>query len=406
MSNSKILFIMTGSIACYKACSVISKLVQKGHDVQVVATESALKFVGNATLEGLTGKPTLTDLFAAGNVMDHIHLVRWADLIIVAPATAHFMNKMAHGLGDDLASTLFLAHDFTKPFLVSPAMNTMMYRHPTTQESLKKLIAMGVRVLDSATGPLACGENGFGRLLEPEEILAEIDKALADGKQSAKPAVTPNLQKKPFKILVTAGGTQEAIDDVRVISNISTGKTGYKIAHYLLEAGYEVELLRAKRSEIPAQTDFPTHEFSDFKSLEAQLQKLLADSKFTHVIHAAAVSDYSVESISGKIDSSKPLDLHLRPNPKLISEMKSYSTNSKLKVIGFKLTSHLPPEQQIAKVEKLLHDADFVVHNDLSEIKPDRHKFTLWGLKKPRIYENVEQLSVGIIQAISTEVIT
>ncbi len=406
MSNSKILFIMTGSIACFKACHVISKLVQQGHEVQVVATESALKFVGNATLEGLTGKPTLTDLFAGGNVMDHIHLVRWADLIIVAPATAHFMNKMAHGLGDDLASTLFLAHDFTKPFLVAPAMNTMMYRHPTTQESLKKLLSMGIQVLDSATGPLASGENGFGRLLEPEQILAEIERALQSKASPKHQKMESTPGKQAFKVLVTAGGTQEAIDDVRVISNISTGKTGYKIAHYLLEAGYDVELLRAQRAEIPAAADFPMHYFSDFRSLDNQLQKLLGEKQFTHVIHAAAVSDYSVESFSGKIDSSESLDIHLQPNPKLISKLKSYSQNPKLKVIGFKLTSHLPPEEQIKKVDKLLHDVDFVVHNDLSEIKPDSHKFTLWGLKKPRIYENVEELSVGLIQAISTEVIT
>ena len=127
MSRSKILFIMSGSIACYKACQVISRLSQKGHDVQVVATSSALKFIGNATIEGLTGKPVISDLFSAGNVMDHIHLARWADLVIVAPATADFINKMASGISSDLASSLFLAHDFSKSFLVAPAMNTAMY---------------------------------------------------------------------------------------------------------------------------------------------------------------------------------------------------------------------------------------------------------------------------------------
>src|SRR5690606_33467299 len=133
MSRSKILFIMTGSIACYKACQLLSKLSQNNYEVQVVATASALEFVGNATLEGLSGKAVVSDIFAHGRNMDHIHLARWADLIIVAPATANFINKMAQGAADDLASTLFLAHDFTKPFLVAPAMNTSMYQHPATQ---------------------------------------------------------------------------------------------------------------------------------------------------------------------------------------------------------------------------------------------------------------------------------
>jgi phosphopantothenoylcysteine decarboxylase / phosphopantothenate---cysteine ligase len=241
--------------------------------------------------------------------------------------------------------------------------------------------------------------------LEPEEILVEIQRALSS-KSPQKPVEIIETGKLPLKILVTAGGTQESIDDVRVISNLSTGKTGYKIAHYLLEAGYDVELLRAARADIPAETDFPVHYFSDFKSLDSQLKKLLSENNFTHVIHAAAVSDFSVEPSAGKIDSTKPMDLKLIPNPKLISQLKSYSKNPKLKVIGFKLTSHLPADEQIAKVETLLRYADFVVHNDLSEIKPDSHRFTFWGLKKPRVYENVEQLSVGIIQAISTEVIT
>ena len=141
MSPSRILFIMSGSIACYKACQLVSKLVQKGHDVQVVATASALKFIGNATIEGLTGKPVISDLFSSGNVMDHIHLARWADLVIIAPATADFINKMSAGISSDLASSLFLAHDFKKPLLIAPAMNTSMYLHPTTQESVKKLPA-------------------------------------------------------------------------------------------------------------------------------------------------------------------------------------------------------------------------------------------------------------------------
>jgi phosphopantothenoylcysteine decarboxylase/phosphopantothenate--cysteine ligase len=422
MSSSKILFIMTGSIACYKACQIVSKLSQQGHEVQVVATSSALKFIGNATIEGLTTKPVISDLFSSGNVMDHIHLARWADLVIVAPATADFMNKMAAGIASDLASSLFLAHDFSKPFLVAPAMNTAMYKHPATQDSLKKLLAMGVDVLESASGILACGESGYGRLLEPEKILEAIEKSLELRPQ--KPAAadvsplspkTASSNRPPMKILITAGGTSEPIDDVRVLSNTSSGKTGYRLAHCLLEAGYDVELLLSTSAQTPETQDFPTHRFNDFKSLDQQLQKLLGEEPFTHVIHAAAVSDYSVEAIivdgqkqppMAKIDSGREINLRLKPNPKLISKLKSYSQTKNLKVIGFKLTSHMAPDDTIRKVETLMKDADFVVHNDIAGIDKTSgiHKFTLWGLKKPRVYENVDQLSVGIIHALSYEV--
>ena len=178
MSKSKVLFILTGSIACYKACQVISRLVQADCEVQVVASPAALQFVGNATFEGLTGKSTISDLYAAGNVMDHIHLMRWADLIIVAPATANYVNKIAQGVGDDLLTTLFLAHDFKKPFLLAPAMNTSMYLHPITQNSIRKLKEIGIEILETASGVLACGETGFGKLLDPELIQKEIQSRL------------------------------------------------------------------------------------------------------------------------------------------------------------------------------------------------------------------------------------
>lgn len=416
MSRSKILFIMTGSIACYKACQVISKLSQNGHDVQVVATASALKFIGNATVEGLTGKSVISDLFAPGNVMDHIHLARWADLIIVAPATADFINKMATGISSDLASSLFLAHDFSKPFLVAPAMNTAMYQHPATQEAVKKLKSMGLQILDSASGILACGETGYGRLLEPEQIFEAIEQSLPSS-GTLKPSMSPlqSSSAESTKILVTAGGTQENIDDVRVLSNSSTGQTGYRLAHYLFEAGYDVELLKASQTKIPETSDFPVTSFTDYKSLDLNLQKLLKEKKFTHIIHAAAVGDYSIGSVlvngqpklgSGKIDSSQDISLQLKVNPKLISNLKKYASNPDLKVIGFKLTSHLSNAETLQKVEKLREDADFVVHNDLQDIDKNQglHKFTLWGFKNPKKFENIEQLSIGLMQAISGEV--
>ena len=168
MSKGNILFKLSGSIAAYKACALISRLVQDGYTVQTVASKAALEFIGPATLEGLTGRAVECETFASGRAMQHIHLAKWADLTIVCPASANTINKLASGIGDDLLTTLFLAHDFKKPYLLAPAMNTLMYRHPATAASLQKLASFGVAILETASGVLACGDVGEGRLLEPE----------------------------------------------------------------------------------------------------------------------------------------------------------------------------------------------------------------------------------------------
>ncbi len=407
MSKSKVLFILSGSIACYKACQAISKLVQAGYDVQTVASPSALQFVGNATLEGLTGKSVISDLFKAGNVMDHIHLVRWADLIVVAPATASFINKAAQGVGDDLIQTLFLAHDFTKPFLIAPAMNVAMYNHPITQASLKKLKELGLEIVDSGAGMLACGEEGKGRLAEPEQILSAIFKHLSlDNKSPEKSTATEDgsadfkssanaLQKsalKSLRVLVTAGGTQEAIDDVRVLSNTSSGQTGIKIAEHLDHLGFDVTLAKAQNA-VSSYLE-KQKKFTDFKSLDSLLHKELQENSYDCIIHAAAVSDYSVSKISFGNTTSKPdevkklsseyesMDIHLVKNPKIVDQIKNYSKNRDIKLIAFKLTSNASPEEKTKAVEKLMNSssADAIVHNDFIEIDKAKgqHKFSIY----------------------------
>ena len=179
MSRPKVLFFLTGSISCYKACQVISRIVQAGADVQTVATPAALRFIGPATLEGLTGKPVLSDMWEQGRALDHISRAREADLAIVCPATANTLNRLAAGLADDLTGALFLAWEHgTKPWYVAPAMNTFMWKHPATQASIRTLSEWGVQVIDPAEGLLACGENGPGRLAEPELITAKLIKTL------------------------------------------------------------------------------------------------------------------------------------------------------------------------------------------------------------------------------------
>jgi phosphopantothenoylcysteine decarboxylase / phosphopantothenate---cysteine ligase len=262
----KILMLMTGSIACYKACGLVSLLIKNGYDVKVAASASALKFIGEATLEGLTGEAVYSDLWSKGSAMEHIHLERWADLIIAAPGSAHFINRIAYGVGDDLLSTIFLAHEFKKPFLIAPAMNTAMYLNPVTQKSLEILKDFGIKILESASGVLACGETGYGKLLDPELLFQEIQKAL-------KETVISVSRLKEFKqlqnVLVTAGGTRESIDDVRFLSNLSSGLTGEKIANHFAELGFNVTLDLADTSSAKTNLSYNLKRFDSFASLSA-----------------------------------------------------------------------------------------------------------------------------------------
>ena len=178
MSNAKILFQLSGSIACFKSCMLISKLIQTGYEVQTVCTPSAFKFIGTATLEGLTGRTVFSDQFQSGQMMDHIALARWADLAILCPATANSINQIAAGLALNCVGALFLAFDLNKPYLIAPAMNHQMLSSPAVQQSLQKLESWKVQILPTERGRLACGDEGWGRLLEIDAILDRIKDAL------------------------------------------------------------------------------------------------------------------------------------------------------------------------------------------------------------------------------------
>ncbi len=394
---------MTGSIACYKACAIVSSLHQKGYTVKTVLSPSSLNFIGASTIEGLTGQPAITEMYVTGSVMDHIQLDRWADLILVAPATANYINKIAHGLGDDLLTTLFLAHDFKKPFLLAPAMNTKMYLHPTTQESLKKLKSYGIQVLETASGVLACGEVGYGRLLDPQQIVGEVDNNFTTASN------TLDLQLKPLqlintgkKVLITAGGTTEPIDDIRSITNSSTGKTAAFIADQLIESGIDVHFLHAKNSILPLNTCVNI-EFETFQDLSAQLSQILKQNTFDAVIHLAAVSDYSVAKQSGKISSdAEEIVLKLTKNKKLIDEIKEL--NPHLKLIGFKLTSTASQSLIQEKVKQLFARAncDYVVQNDWTDIQKNNHQFKFYSPSMVfQPLKNVQELSFKLFKTIT-----
>jgi phosphopantothenoylcysteine decarboxylase/phosphopantothenate--cysteine ligase len=179
MREPRVLFLLSGSIACFKACELISRLVKRGIAVQTVASAGALQFVGAATLEGLTGRPPFTDLYEPGRAMDHIEHARWADAALLCPATAHTLNRLAAGLADDATGALFLAWELgRKPWLIAPAMNATMWDHPATRAARERLAAFGATLLPVGDGRLACGETGEGRLLEAEQIELLLLQAL------------------------------------------------------------------------------------------------------------------------------------------------------------------------------------------------------------------------------------
>ena len=365
MSGSNILFVLTGSIAGFKACEAVSQLGQRGHRVRTVATESALRFIGPATLEGLTGIPVLTDLFAPGAALEHINLTRWADVVIVCPATANTLNRFAAGLADDLPGALFLAHDRKKPWLIAPAMNPAMWVHPATQASVEKLREWGVRFLPVGEGRTACGETGEGRLAEPADIVAAVEAALA------RPA-------RRLHVLVTGGGTAEPIDGVRVLTNTSTGRTGAGLAADFASRGHDVTYLRARTAMAAARCNEET--FFTFAELDAALTRLLGGGDFDAIIHAAAVGDFGIEAVvvgdragppgAAKLESGgAPVALRLRSNPKLVDSLRARSRNPALQVVAFKLTNGATADAASEAVRTLFghSGADWVVHNDLSE---------------------------------------
>lgn len=377
MSNYKILLKISGSIAAYKSASLISRLVQNGFEVRVVATDNALKFIGKATLEGLTGHRVYADSFEEGEMMSHINLVKWADLIIVCPASANTINKLANGVADNLLTSLFLAHDWTKPYLIAPAMNTLMYEHPATQSAIKKLTEWGVRILPTAEGYLACGDIGKGKLLEPEIIYEQILLAL---KSPAVKNEEKDEKKKKLKILITSGGTKENIDGIRFISNLSTGKTAAAIADNFLSNGHDVTYLHAHDAATP-NSRCQQIQFYSFDDLNNSLKFLLGNHDFDVVIHQAAVSDYSLDTVelgnkklsaplTQKIDSENShLVFNLKKNLKIVDHLKEYSANKSLIVVAFKFTNSSDDKKREAAVQKLFgsSNCNIVILNDQSD---------------------------------------
>lgn len=351
LDKKNILIGVTGGIAAYKVVEVASRLKKSGANVRVMMTLAATEFVSPRTFEEITGNAVFVEMFgdAAHFHVAHVALADFADLILIAPATANFLAKSAHGIADDLLTTTILASD--KPLLIAPSMNTKMFLNPATQDNLKILKARGVKILEPAVGELACGTSGKGRLPEPVEIYMAVEKFFAS---------EPTLNGK--KVLVTAGGTIEAIDPVRYIGNRSSGRMGYEVANSALLAGAEVVLVSGKSEVTPPKG---LKEFVKVESaLEMREEVLKRFGDVDCVIMSAAVADYRVKTpAKQKIKKdSETLTLELVKNPDILREL---GTLKKAQVlVGFAAETHNLLEYANKKlVEKNL---DFIVANDVT----------------------------------------
>ncbi|HXX49227.1 MAG TPA: bifunctional phosphopantothenoylcysteine decarboxylase/phosphopantothenate--cysteine ligase CoaBC [Myxococcota bacterium] len=364
---SRVLLGVSGGIAAYKACELVRLLSQRGHELRVVATRNALEFVSALTLQTLSGAPVRSELLAAEaeSEISHIALADWAEVLVIAPATANVLAKLAQGLADDLLTTVALAT--RAPLVVAPAMNVNMYRHPATQANLDLLAKRGARIVGPGTGDLACGWVGEGRLVELESIAAVAEACVTE----------PTLRGEV--VLVSAGPTAEPIDPVRVITNRSSGKMGFALAEEAARRGAEVTLV-AGPSSLPtphgvARIDVET-------ALEMRGAVLGALERATIVVLAAAVADYApvrAEQKKLKREKADALTLELVRNPDILAEVvKRRGTRI---VVGFAAETDHVLENARAKLAR--KGCDLIVANDVSRsdigFDVDRNEVAILG---------------------------
>lgn len=347
---------VSGGIAAYKAAELVRELQRAGAEVRVVMTEAACRFVQPLTFASLTGYKVLTSLWetsagdpaAQQNGIDHIAEAQWAEALVVAPATADILAKFAHGLANDFLSTMYLAT--TAPVLVAPAMNVNMWNHPATQANLAVLRERGVRIIEPGAGELACGMVGIGRMAEPPQIAVAVLNLLKHRNDLAGETV-----------LVTAGGTREALDPVRYIGNRSSGKMGYALAEAALSRGARVILVTGPTSLQPP----PRAEVVKITSAEQMRQAVLERmTEATMVIKAAAVADYQpVQVAEQKMKRTGPLTLELAPTEDILAEVVRRRRPGQL-IIGFAAETQNIMENGRDKL--LRKGADAIVVNDVA----------------------------------------
>ena len=346
-NNKKVLLIICGGIAAYKSLELIRILRKNNNKIKTVLTKSGKEFVTPLSITSLSNEKVYTDIFDYKNEseIDHISLSRWADVILIAPATANTISKISNGLADDLASTLVLASN--KKIFIAPAMNVRMWEHKTNKENIKRLNEFGYRFIGPEIGDMACGE---GKMSEPEKIFDSLDKYFKN--------IEDNKRKK---VLVTAGPTRENIDPVRFISNYSSGKQGYEIAKSLNENGFNTTLISGP-TQLPHPTNVKTIQVNSAREMyDLTMKSLPVDV----AVFSAAVSDYKVkETNNKKIKKKDFLNLQLEKNIDILEHVSKHNSLRPRIVIGFAAETNEINEN--AK-EKLTHkNCDWIVANDIS----------------------------------------
>ncbi|HYF39280.1 MAG TPA: bifunctional phosphopantothenoylcysteine decarboxylase/phosphopantothenate--cysteine ligase CoaBC [Gemmatimonadales bacterium] len=357
---------VAGGIASYKSCILARRLAEAGAQVDVVMTRGAGQFVGPVTFEALTGRPVLTSLWESGRALAHVHLAREADLVIVAPATAHLLARAAQGLADDVLTALLLAR--RAPLLLAPAMNDEMYARPETQANLDKLKAAGVTLVGPEIGALAEGPSERpGRMSEPETILAHAARVLGGGRLSGR------------RVVVTAGPTREPIDPVRVVTNRSSGKMGFRVAEAAWERGAEVVLITGPVS-LPDPVGIAVRRVETTQEMEDAVRSELPGADV--LVMAAAPADFRPSSPS---DGKRPrtdgaLAIPMEPTGDVLNATRG-SRKPGSTMVGFALETGDALAKGLAKLER--KGLDLIVVNDVLEpgagFEKDTNRVALLG---------------------------
>ncbi len=356
---------VSGGIACYKSCTLARRLTEAGARVDVVLTQSAAEFVRPATFEALTGRPVQSSLWEPGGALLHVRLGQ-ADLIIVAPATAHLLARLAHGLADDVLTALLLAR--TAPLLVAPAMNDEMFAHPATQANLQTLRSIGVAFVGPEIGALAEGPSERpGRMSEPETIMAHAARLFRAGRLTGR------------RVVVTAGPTRESIDPVRVVTNRSSGKMGYRVAEVAWERGADVVLISGPVA-LPEPTGVRMKRVDSTEELENAVRTELPAADV--LVMAAAPADYRPSSPSdskrSRIDGA--LAIPMEPTTDVLDATREVRKSGSV-VVGFALETGDALAKGLAKLER--KDLDLIVVNDALEpgagFEKDTNRVALLG---------------------------
>ena len=348
--NKKILFIICGGISAYKSLETIRLFKKNGAEIKTILTTSAKEFVTPLSITSLSQGKVYSDLFSVENEteMDHISLSRWADIVVIAPATANTISKLAQGTTDDLASTVVLASD--KDIILAPAMNVRMWEHPTTKTNIKKLKEFGYKLIGPEVGDMACGEYGEGKMSDPSVIAEEVDKYFLTQKNNKK-----------FKALVTAGPTNEYIDPVRFITNKSSGKQGYELAKSLSKKGFDTTLISGPTNlEITKDINLIKVETAD-EMLVATQENLPVDV----AIFSAAVADFKInKKYENKIKKQENLNLNLEKNVDILHYVSNHNSMRPELVIGFAAETNQIDKNAEEKLNK--KNCDWIISNDVS----------------------------------------